>query len=490
MPQPEPWELSAVEVTRRVRQGETTALEVVEATLDRIANRNERTNAFVTVCGDQARQAARETDRRREEGKDVGPLHGVPIALKDIEGIKAGVRHTFGSIPFQEWVPDRTAPIVERLEGAGAIVVGKTNAPEFGHLGSTDNRVFGPTSTPFDPSRNAGGSSGGSAAAVADGLVPIAQGSDIGGSLRVPAAFCGVIGFKPTFGRVPTAARPDGFGHHTPMNHVGPLTRTVEDAALALKALSGPGEWDPFSLPDDGFDPQAGLERSLEELTVGFSPDLGGFPVEETVAEPVASAVDALEDAGASVERVEFELPASREHVFEAFSAAAATYMAAMADGIGGPKRAFLEENADELSPTFRALLTAGREISALQLRRVDRMRTGLFDHLQAIFEEVDVLATPTTGVEPFENADHEGEITLGPSEVDGERVDPALGWALTYPFNMTGHPAASLPAGLTSNGLPVGLQIAAPRFREDRVLAVLSELESVRSWQDAYPWR
>ena len=213
---------SATELAARIRRGELSPVDAVEDCLDRLHERNDRTNAFVTVLEEEARERAAAAERAIGAGEPVGPLHGVPIAIKDLFDFKAGVRNTMGSKPFADFVPEVTATYVERLEDAGAIVVGKTNTPEMGHKGVTDNKLFGPTSTPFDLERNAGGSSGGSAAAVADGIVPIAQGSDGGGSIRIPASFCHTVGFKASFGRVPQAMRPDAFGSHTPSSTRAP----------------------------------------------------------------------------------------------------------------------------------------------------------------------------------------------------------------------------------------------------------------------------
>ena len=214
----------AAELAEKVRGRELSPVEVVDAFLARIEERNRETNAYVTVIGDEARAAAREAERAVYSGRSLGPLHGVPVAIKDLSDYKAGVRSTYGSVPLASYVPDRTALTVGRLEAAGAVVLGKTNTSEFGIKGATDNLLFGPTSTPFAPGKNAGGSSGGSAAAVADGLAALAQGTDGGGSVRIPASFCGVYGIKATFGRVPVAARPDAFGWHTPFSADSAIT--------------------------------------------------------------------------------------------------------------------------------------------------------------------------------------------------------------------------------------------------------------------------
>ncbi|MCA9242087.1 MAG: amidase, partial [Planctomycetales bacterium] len=246
--------MDALEMATRIREGAITACQATQSAIACIERLNPKINAVVTPLFDAAQQRADELDRLAAQAHFCGPLHGVPVLIKDLFDPLAGVRNTFGCVATRDFVPDVTAVHVQRLLDAGAIVVGKTNTPEFGHKGLTDNRLFGPTCCPFDLSRNAGGSSGGSAAAVAVGMVPLAQGSDAGGSIRIPAAWCGVVGFKPSYGRIPNGGGWNAFGSHTPFVHTGPLTRTVRDAALAASVMFGPNDDDPFSLPATGED--------------------------------------------------------------------------------------------------------------------------------------------------------------------------------------------------------------------------------------------
>ena len=269
--------MPANELASRIRRRELSPVEVVEAFLRRIDARNAETNAYVTVIHDEALDAARKSEEAVTSGRELGPLHGIPLAIKDLFDFKAGVTTTFGSVPFKDFVPENSSAVIELLEGAGAIVLGKTNTPEMGHKGVTDNLLFGPTSTPFDLAKNAGGSSGGSAAAVAAGLAPFAQGSDGGGSIRIPASFSGVYGFKASFGRVPSTSRPDAFLSHTPFIHAGPITRTVEDAALMLGAIAVPHPHDPFSLPEQPVDYLTATRGSIDGMRVAYSPASTSF---------------------------------------------------------------------------------------------------------------------------------------------------------------------------------------------------------------------
>lgn len=473
---------SATTLADRIARGDLSPVDLVDAYLDRIENRTNDVNAFVTVLDESAREAARNAERAIESGEDTGPLHGVPIALKDLSAAKAGVRHTFGSKVFEDNVAEETSVFVQRLEDAGAIVLGKTNLPEFGHKPKTENSLVGVTSTPFDPERNAGGSSGGSAAAVGDGQVALAQGGDAGGSVRIPSSFCGNYGLKPSFGRIPNPSRPDAFGSHTPMSDRGIHARTVEDAALMLDVMAGPDPRDPFSLPNDRSDFLGAIERDVSDFRIGYSPDFDLFPVEPDVEKTVRNAVDALETTGATVETIDIAIDYTlgelvekvREPVMQVKTAALVENIR-VSHGID-----IIGEYRDAFPTEFVERAEAGFEHNAAEFKRSDNVRTEVFDAIQNTFEEYDILATPTVATLPFDND------KLGPTEVDGVAVDPLSEWFLTWPLNLTGHPAASIPAGFI-DGLPVGLQLIGPRFRDDDVLAISAAYESVNPWQDAY---
>ncbi|MDG2148276.1 MAG: amidase [Planctomycetota bacterium] len=480
--------LSATEMARRIRAGELSPVAVVEACLERIEERNDAVNAFVTRLDDSARSEARRAEKQLAHAEDLGPLHGVPVAIKDLFDYVAGVRNTFGCRALESFVPPESVLYVERLRAAGAILIGKTNTPEFGHKGITDNLIFGPTSTPFDLTRNSGGSSGGSAAAVADGMVPLAQGSDAGGSIRIPAAHCGVVGFKPSVGRVAAAYRPDGF-LHTPCLHAGPITRTVEDAALMASVMCGPDESDPLSLPDDGIDWLAALEQDVSGLRIAFSPDLGGFPVDPGVSAVIEDAVASFAGAGLVTEPLELDLGASHEHLTDLWLQQMAVLYAGTVENLSAAGIDLLGETRGDLCPEFVSLVERGRRLSAVEAKQGDVLRTRVFDALQSVFTDHDVIVSPTVGVPPVPNAS-DGS-TLGPSRVNGCDVERTIGWCLTHPINFSGHPAISVPAGLTSAGLPVGLQIVGRRFDDATVLAVAATLERVRPWlQDLPAWR
>lgn len=468
----------------RIREGDVSPTAAVDSHLERIETRDGAVNAFITVTEDHARERAREAERALEDGEPIGPLHGVPIALKDLTAFREGIRHTFGCRAFSDNVATHTAEFVRRLEDAGGIVIGKTNTPEFGHKPVTENLLVGPTSTPFDPERNAGGSSGGSAAAVADGMSAIAQGGDAAGSVRIPAAFCGVYGLKPSFGRIPESARPNAFQYHSPFISKGVLTRSVKDAAIALEVMAGPNARDPFALPADDADYAAATERPIDEWSIAYSPDLGAFPVSESVQARIEDALSGFERAGATVDPVSVDLGHSLETLRERtrFGLMQA-FTATVADSI--QRRSgidFLGEHAADVPEEFRDRIRAGREYSPVDIGRMNRVRTAMFDGVQTVFEDegYDLLVTPTVSVPPIRND------SLDDVRVDGDPVHPRADWLLTWPFNMTGHPAASIPAGRVDR-LPIGMQVVGPRFGDEAVIAASASFERRRPWSDSY---
>lgn len=479
---------SALQIATLIRDRQVSAREVTDSFLSAIEARNPLINAYVSVLHEQAMTAAAQADQATIDGAELGPLHGVPVAIKDLFDFKAGVPASLGSRVFKDFVPDISATYVDRLEQAGAIVLGKTNTPEFGHKGTTDNLLFGSTSNPFDLAANAGGSSGGSAAAVAEGLAPFSQGSDGGGSVRIPAAICGVYGLKPSFGRVASVTRPNLFIKSTPFLHPGPITRTVEDAALMLDVMAGPDPMDPFSLPLDQANYLEATRADLTGLRIAYSRNLGTFPVEPAVGEIVAAAVAALADSGADVEEVTYSLPFDQSELSALWHRLIGqTYLdflcACEEDGLD-----LLGDHGSELDPNMVALFEAARALPFSQAKRDDVMRSHVYTSVQHLFASYDLLITPVVCVERIPNS--EDGLTVGPSQVLGTPVDPFIGWSMAYPFNFTGHPAASVPAGLSRSGHPVGMQIVGRRFRDDLVLRCSAAFSRARPWQQIYQSR
>ena len=475
---------SASELVGHLRARDVSAAEIVEAFLARIERLNAALGAYVTVTGDRARAAAAEADRTLAGGRLLGPLHGVPIAVKDLDDVD-GVTTGYGSRVWPRKPADRSATYVQRMLDAGAIVLGKTNVPEFGHKAVTDNAVYGPSHTPFGPGYNAGGSSGGSASAVAAGLATVAQGGDGGGSIRIPAALCGIYGLKATYGRVAQAARPNAFNTCSPYIHAGPMTRTVADAALLLDVMTGPDVRDPFSLPDDGVRANAGVFRGVAGLRVGFLPDFGGYPVEHVVLDRLTSGALALEGAGAMVEPVESRLPLHHTEITDLWRRRMGANYVGIVEGLRAHGVDVLARR-DELDPAVAAMIDASAKLTVADVKRDELLETRLLDWLEDLLETHEVILSATVGVAKVANASD--GATLGPSSVAGCEVDPRIGWCLTPATNFTGHPAASVPVGLTRDGFPVGMHVIGRRFADDTVVATSAAVERAMPWSDTYP--
>ena len=454
---------SAAELGLLIRAREVSCAEVVQACLQRIESLNPEINAFCTVTAEQALEEARQADRAVNRGKALGPLHGIPVGLKDLTPTR-GVRTTRGSRLFRDHVPEDDALLVRRIRQAGGVIVGKTNTPEFGHKGVTDNLVFGPTRNPWNRECTAGGSSGGSAAAVAARMVPLAEGSDGAGSIRIPASLCGVFGFKPGYGRVPDVVGP--FSGHSPFFHNGPLARTVTDAALLYTVMAGPDAGHPFSMPFPD-PPLPGLEQGIEGLRIGYSADLGYFQVDDEIRDATADAAGRFAELGAEVEEFDLGLSPDLERQFMVL------WCAKMATAYGE----LSQRELDLLEPRVQALIEEGKRLSAVDYGRANLARETVWQRMCEAHRRYDLIASPTTAVAAFPLADG------APQAIAGRAVDPLIGWFLTYPINMTGHPAASLPCGLSTRGLPIGLQLVGSHLEDNRVL------RASRAYERAYPW-
>ncbi|OIB56071.1 amidase [Natrialba sp. SSL1] len=478
-----PSTLSARRLAMDIERGDLTPTDAVDAVYERIERTTESINAFVHVREAEARAEAKAATQAVQSGEPLGRLHGVPIALKDLDSTIEGMPCTYGSAVFAESVADETSVIVQRLLDEGAIVVGSTNSPEFGHAADTSNPLHGTTTNPFDPSKTAGGSSGGSAAAVAAGIVSIALGSDAAGSIRIPASACGVYGLKPTAGIVPEASRPDALEGSAPFMALGGLTRTVADTALLLEIITGVHSRDPVSMPPDGSAYLSATRQPIESLSVAYSPDFGLFEVEPAVEKRVDEVAETLRAGGATVERVDPEFPVSFEDMRDAETLLFESTLASTAETLKQNEGIdLLGEHRESVTPTLVDLLENGSDHSAVAFKQADVVRTQVYDAIQDVLDEYDLLLTPTLACPPFEA----GQV--GPSSIDGTSIDPYLDWVLTWPLNLSGHPAASVPAGLSENGLPIGAQLIASRFDEETILSASAAIERRQPWQDTYP--
>ena len=476
---------SAGSIAEAIKTKKLSPVEVVDHFIKRIETRNPSLNAVVHLAPEEARKAAKAAEQAVMDGKTLGPLHGVPVAIKDLFDFKPGWPATLGGIrALKDFKPPFTCPFAERIEQrGGAIIVGKTNSPVMGFRGVTDNYLFGPTGNPFDTTKNPGGSSGGSAAAVADGLLPLAEGTDGGGSIRIPASWCGVYGYKAAFGRLPLWNRPNAFSAETPFIFEGPITRNVKDAALALTALAGYDRRDPYAL-DETVDFLGALDRPIKGMRIAYSPNFDVFPVDPEVAETTRKAVEALREAGAIITDVKLGIKRSHMELSDLWCQ---IIMPLNVSGVAGLKAAgydLLGKHRADLPPEYLYWFDRYKDMTAAALNEAQIVRTEIYDAVQNVFADHDILISPTLGCLPVTNA-KDGN-TLGPETVAGEKVNRLIGWCLTFPINFTGNPAASIPAGL-AKGMPVGMQIIGKRYADADVLAVSAAFERLRPWEQTY---
>ena len=461
----------AREQARLVAGREVSPVELVEASLERIAQVDGKLGAFITVSADQALDAARTAERAVMNRDTLGPLHGVPIAIKDIEAT-AGIRTTLGSRYFADTVPDFDSVVVERVRASGAIIVGKTNTPEIAiHMDTiTDNEVHGACNNPWDLSRTTSGSSGGSAAALVADMCQVTVGSDGGGSIRIPASFCGVFGLKPTNGRVPRAR---GLGSPDPnqFSQSGPMSNDVRDAAILLQTMAGPHPADPQQfIRSEPPDFSNGIEQGVKGMRIGFSPDFGYGLIDTRVFEQVKAGLAAFEGAGAIIEDAGIKLGYEYADRFWSIFGANA-YV----------QYGHLLEKADLLTPGVREVLSRGKMITGYEYSAAMRTVNELRQTINSLFEKYDLLVSPTTSITAFQPGKR-------PVEVDGKRADSAYGvFPFTYIFNMSGHPAASIPCGFV-DGLPVGMQVAARFGDESTLLRASAAFEAARPWRQVKP--
>ncbi len=466
----------AYELRRMIGTKELSPVELTEATLKCIDRFGPRLGGYITVMAERALDTAREAEAAVSRGDELGPLHGIPIPIKDLEEVK-GVRCTHGSIPADE-IAESDALCVERLREAGAIIIGKTNTPEFGHAGTTENRVFGPARNPWNPERTPGGSSGGAAVSVAMGMTSVGQGSDGGGSIRIPSAFSGIYGIKATQGRIPRRWTSEHSGHVFNNSSVGPMTWTVEDSAILLNVLSGPSADAEYgTLTDSPPDFTLALGGGVEGLKIALSRDLGGAPVDPEVVAAICRAASVFEDLGAIVEEIDFRPDDNREFMARFVDMFCIKSYAAHGHLIDDA------ETADQLTDYFRENLEYGKSRNGADYVRamnaVGRYRT----YAERFFTKFDLLLSPVTAVPAF-------KIGNPPAEISGRAIEsPRWGFIpFTAIFNMTGNPAASAPCGFSSDGMPIGLHIIGRMKDEATVLAASAAFEKARPWGDRRP--
>jgi aspartyl-tRNA(Asn)/glutamyl-tRNA(Gln) amidotransferase subunit A len=459
---------SATELLKLMHSKQISPVEVMKETINRIEKLNPVINAFTNLYPEQAMNQAKLVEKAISSGKKAGPLAGLPIGIKDLEDVE-GMITSYGSVPYKNNIAKHDSNQASRLKAAGAIVVGKTNTPEFGFTGFTKNRLFGTTRNPWNKERTPGGSSGGSAAAVSSGMVLMATGSDGGGSIRIPSSYSGCFGLKTSAGRIPWG--PTQMLYMDTISVMGPITRRVEDAALYLDCVCGYHPSDPRSLPMPQISYVQCLKNLPKKLKIAFSPTLGYARVQKDIMLRVEEAVKCFANMGHIVEMLDdgIEDPAEGWSLF-------------MNLDVYGLVHEKLEANREHMSRAFVQSIEAVKSYTTADFIKATKIRTKLNNSLKDIFNKYDLLLTPTMPTEAFKA---EGPP---PSEIDGHPVGLLGALPFTYPFNLSGHPAASVPAGLSDNGLPVGLQIVGQRHRDDLVLQAAKAFEEAKSWNYNWP--
>ena len=461
----------ATEIGRMIRSRELSPVELTDAVLGRIERLNPTLNAFLTPTPELARVAARESEQRALAGELRGPLDGIPYSIKDLE-VTAGVRTTFGSKWFEDFVPEEDGAVAGRLKAAGGVLLGKTNTPHFGYKDMCDNLLGPSCRNPWKLDRTSGASSGGAGAAVAAGLGPLAHGSDGAGSIRIPAALCGIFGLKPSFGRVPYYPAADYWAGRS---HAGPMARTVRDAALLLAVMAGPDPRDPLTIDAPPDDYLAACEGDLTGLRVVWSADLGYAPVDPEVRRIAEAAARRFADFGCELEERDpgwTEPYGLHKTLYEV--------------GIAARMEERAREHPDWIEATMMQLIENARGVTGIELGQAQLARSAFYTEARRFFETCDLLLTPQMPVVAWSAEPGPEE---GPRQIDG-RPTPTLFDRLpfTYPFNLTNQPAATVPCGFTEEGLPVGLQIVGRWHADATVLRAAACFEAAQPWAQHRP--
>ena len=449
---------SAVQLRRMIRAKEISPVELLMSCRDRVEQVNGAVNAMVATCYERAESEAKEAEAAVLRGDDLGLLHGLPIGIKDLV-LTEGIRTTFGSPQFRDFVPEADERQVKAVRDAGAIVIGKTNTPEFGAGANTVNPVYGATGNPFDPTKTCAGSSGGSAVALATGMTPLATGSDMGGSLRNPAAYCGIVGMRPTAGAVSNETRQLGW---SPLGVQGPMARSVEDLALLYRAMAADDPRDPLGYPIGSENLWPLTEINLGSLKVAVSEDLGFAPVDNGIRATFRAAMDKLQTAFATVEQTNPPL----EGADDAFEVNRALSF------VAAHKQTYYDD-PDVLGPNIIANVEQGLLMSLADVARAMTTHTEIYKRFITFMQDYDILICPAMSVPPFPHGQ------LYPTEINGEPLRTYFHWlALAYGLTLTCHPVVCLPAGVDQTGMPFGIQICGKKGGDARVLAIAHALE------------
>lgn len=477
-------ELSAFEIGTLVNSKKIAPTQVVEYFLDRIEKRNASINAFVYIKKEYALSKAKELEERLSKNEYCGPFVGVPFALKDFLPNKIGWQSSCGGVKCLVSIDECNSIFCEAMEKAGGIAIGKTNAPSYGFRGTTDNKMYGATSTPFNLKYNSGGSSGGSAAAVADGLVPIAEGGDAGGSIRIPANFCNLFGFKAGVGTIPAVHRPDAWSASHPLCFNGCLTKTVTDSAILLNFMSGENKRDPFSLPKT-HDFYKELENTPKNLKIAFTEDFGLFEVEDEIRKTIRNAAEKFRKLGCTVEEYKFNFNHTANTLSELWCKGITIDCALDLNHKKNQGVDYLKDHANDFPDEFIYWKEIVDKLGIEDLYEFNLARTDVLDQFENAFEKYDLIISPISCVSAIPNKTDRN--TKGPESINGKKIESLIGWTQTFLANFAGYPAASIPAGLSSENVPIGMQIIGPRHNDLLVLKASRLYEKFFPWSDYY---
>lgn len=477
-------ELSAVEIGNLVNSKIITPTQVLDYFFKRIKERNKSINAFVYIKEEDAYKRAKELEEKLNKNEYVGPFAGVPFCLKDFLPSKKGWTASHGGVSSLITTDVEDSEFCKAMEAAGGIAIGKTNAPSFGFRGTCDNKMYGPTSTPFNTQYNSGGSSGGTAAAVADGLVPIGEGGDAGGSIRVPASWCNLFGFKPSAGLIVNYCRPDAWTATHPFCCNGALTKSVLDEATLLNYMVRYDNRDPYSTKCD-IDFIKALNKDIKNIKIGYSYNLDLYPLSDEVKKVFDKRINELKKAGFNLEEVKMtwkhDLNFYSDYWQKSISFDTAIELTQMKEnGLD-----FFTEKRNEVPEEFISIQEDVKNSDIFTLFNINLIKTEILDKFLNVLNKYDILLTPTTICPPVKNATNFN--TKGPCEINGVKIDSLIAFCETFLINFIGFPAASIPMGLTDNNLPLGMQIVANKFSDDTLLAFAKKYEELFPWKDFF---
>ena len=479
-------ELSALEIGRLVNERKITPTEVVLYFKNRIEKYNPALNAFTYTKFDEALKKASELEEKLANNQYLGIFAGVPFALKDFLPSKKGWTSSRGGVPSLVEVDNEDSSFCMAMEKEGAIAIGKTNAPSFGFRGTTDNKMYGATANAFNEKYNSGGSSGGSATAVAAGLVPIAEGGDAGGSIRIPASYNNLFGFKPSLGMIPHVSRPDAWSASHPYCVNGALTKTVEDSVALFNVMHDVDYRDPFSFRKKKKDYLVEMNKSIKGMKIAFTYDFDLFEVDEDIKKKVFETASKLKERGAEIEFVHFKFNYTALELADIWCKSISIDTAIEINLLKEKGFDLFKDHKDELPKEFIDYNKKVMKSTLMDYYHFNIARTNVYDAIEEVFDNYDIIISPTMCIYPPKN---NSKDVKGPKYINGKEVNRLIGFSQTYILNFSGHPAASVPAGLGKNHLPIGLQVIGKRFKDEEVLMVSKTLEEIAPWKKYYKY-